>query len=329
MVQVSIIIPCLNEERTISKLLQAIFLQDFPLGEMEVIVADGLSIDRTRERIVDFQKDHKEPEIRIIDNPSRSIPAGLNLALNSATGDYIIRLDAHCVPNPDYISKSIAALKTGRGWNVGGVWEIQPGADNWMAESIAIAASLPLGVGDAFYRFADRAQEVDTVPFGAFRRELIAKIGGFDEKLQSNEDYEFNARIRQAGGKVWLDPAIRAIYFARPNLSQLARQYARYGYWKARMLRRYPRTIRLRQALPPLFVLTLIVFLLASLIWPWVSWLLLFQVVSYLAILFSAGLREALEHKKVQLIIGIPLAIATMHISWGAAFIWSLVTPGQ
>jgi GT2 family glycosyltransferase len=198
-----------------------------------------------------------------------------------------------------------------------------------VAESIAIAASHPLGVGDALYRFTDRAGEVDTVPFGAFRRDLIKKIGGFDEKLHSNEDYEFNTRIRLAGGKVWLDPSIRSIYFARPALSELARQYARYGYWKARMVRRYAKTIRLRQALPPLFVLSLITLPIVSFVSPWGLWLLLFEVVSYLLILFSAGLREALEHRKVQLILGIPLAIATMHVSWGAAFLWSLVTPGQ
>jgi glycosyltransferase involved in cell wall biosynthesis len=329
MPQVSIIVPCLNEERTITKLLQAILLQDFPLDELEVIIADGNSTDGTRERISDFQVEHKELRLSIVDNVSRSIPAGLNLALNAAHGEYVVRLDAHCVPQTDYIRKCVAALNDERGWNVGGVWDIQPGAETWVAEAIAIAASHPLGVGDAFYRFADRAREVDTVPFGAFRRDLVKKIGGFDEKLLSNEDYEFNTRIRLAGGKVWLDPSIRSIYFARPALSELARQYARYGYWKTRMLRRYARTIRLRQALPPLFVFSLIALPIISLVLPWALWLLLLEVVSYLLILFSAGLREALEHKKVQLIIGIPLAIATMHISWGAAFIWSLVTPGQ
>jgi succinoglycan biosynthesis protein ExoA len=329
MPQVSIIVPCLNEERTITKLLQAIHLQDFPLHELEVIIADGLSIDGTRDRISEFQATHKDLRLGVVDNISRSIPAGLNLALTAAKGEYIVRLDAHCVPQADYISKCIAALKEGRGWNVGGVWDIKPATKNWMAEAIAIAASLPLGVGDAFYRFTDRAQEVDTVPFGAFHHDLIQKIGGFDEKLPSNEDYEFNSRIRLAGGKVWLNPSIRSIYFARPTLAELARQYARYGYWKARMLKRYAKTIRLRQALPPLFVLSLIALPLISLILPWALWVLLFEVVLYLLILFGAGLRKALEHRKVQLIIGVPLAIATMHISWGAAFLWSLVTPGK
>lgn len=327
MARVSIIVPCLNEEKTITKLLEAILAQDFPLKDLEVLIADGLSTDSTRGRISEFQQQHQEPDIKVLDNHARTIPAGLNLAIRSAKGEYLIRLDAHCIPQADYISKSIAALEAGRGWNVGGVWDIRPGAKGWIPESIAIAAGHPLGVGDAFYRFTDLAREVDTVPFGAFRRDLIDRIGGFEETLWSNEDYEFNTRIRKNGGKVWLDPSIRSIYFARPSLDQLANQYARYGYWKLQMLRRYPNTLRLRQALPPLFVLSLILLLLFGLAWPLALWVLLVEVVSYFAILFGAALRPALEHRKMQLALGIPLAIATMHISWGAAFLWSIANP--
>ncbi len=326
MASVSIIVPCLNEEKTISRLLEAILQQDFLLNELEVIIADGLSTDGTRERIGEFQNQHKKLKIRIVDNPSRTIPAGLNLAIASATGKYIIRLDAHCIPQKDYVKDTIASLEAGKGWNVGGVWDIQPGEKGWIAESIAIAASHPLGVGDAFYRFTAAAREVDTVPFGAFRRDLIIRIGGYDETLLSNEDYEFNARIRLAGGKVWLDPSIRSIYFARATLSQLAKQYFRYGFWKWRMLKRYPNTLRLRQALPPLFVISLITLILLSFISSWAFWMLIAEVVSYLVILFGAALRKALEHGKVQLTLGIPLAIATMHISWGTAFLWSFIT---
>ncbi len=322
----SIIVPCLNEENTISKLLEAILRQNFPLHELEVIIADGLSTDGTRDRIGEFQDQHKQLKVRIVDNPSRIIPVGLNLAIAAATGEFIIRLDAHCVPQQDYVKKTIALLKEGQGWDVGGVWDIQPGEKGWIAESIAIAASHPLGVGDAFYRFTDTAQEVDTVPFGAFRRDLITRIGGYDETLLSNEDYEFNARIRQAGGKVWLDPAIRSIYFARPTLCQLAKQYFRYGFWKWRMLKRYPNTLRLRQALPPLFVLSLIALILLSIVSIWAFWLLIVEVVSYLLILIGAALRKALEHRKVQFTLGIPLAMATMHLSWGTAFLWSFIT---
>jgi len=327
MARVSIIIPCLNEEKTITRLLEAIHAQDFPRKDLEVVIADGLSTDGTRKRISEFQRQHKGLDIKVLDNNARTIPAALNLAIRTAKGESIIRLDAHCIPQPDYVSKSMAALEAGRGWNVGGVWDIQPSANGWIAESIAGAASHPLGVGDAFYRYTGRAGEVDTVPFGAFRRDLIDRIGGFDETLLSNEDYEFNTRIRKAGGKVWLDPTIRSIYFARPTLSQLAKQYARYGYWKQQMLRRYPNSLRLRQALPPIFVLSLITFLIVGLIWSLALWVLLVEVVSYFAILFGAALRTALEHRKMQLSLGIPLAMATMHISWGTAFLWSIANP--
>jgi len=322
-----IIIPCFNEEKTITRLLEAIHAQDFPRKDLEVVIADGLSTDGTRKRISEFQRQHKGLDIKVLDNNARTIPAALNLAIRTAKGESIIRLDAHCIPQPDYVSKSMAALEAGRGWNVGGVWDIQPSANGWIAESIAGAASHPLGVGDAFYRYTGRAGEVDTVPFGAFRRDLIDRIGGFDETLLSNEDYEFNTRIRKAGGKVWLDPTIRSIYFARPTLSQLAKQYARYGYWKQQMLRRYPNSLRLRQALPPIFVLSLITFLIVGLIWSLALWVLLVEVVSYFAILFGAALRTALEHRKMQLSLGIPLAMATMHISWGTAFLWSIANP--
>ncbi len=152
--------------------------------------------------------------------------------------------------------------KQGRGDNVGGVWEIQPGATTWIARSIAVAAAHPLGVGDAMYRLAATASEVDTVPFGSFRRTLIEQIGGYNESLLTNEDYEFNTRIRQANGRVWLDPSIRSVYFARSTFKELVRQYWRYGYWKWRMLRHFPDTVRWRQALPPLFVLSLVCLLL-------------------------------------------------------------------
>src|SRR3990172_3332671 len=272
MPSVSVIVPCFNEEQTINELLEAIYLQDFPRRNIEVIIADGMSTDNSRFRIGKFKKKHTGLKLRIVDNPTRVIPAGLNKAIQAATGEYILRLDAHCVPKPNYISLSVRDLERNKGWNVGGVWEIKPPVPGWIAHSIALAAAHPLGVGDALYRFTARAQEVDTVPFGAFRRSLVQEIGTFDESLQTNEDYEFNARIRRAGGRVWLNPAIKSIYYSRPTFSSLARQYARYGFWKFRMLRRYPRTLRLRQALPPLFLLSLILLPLLAFLWSRLLW---------------------------------------------------------
>ena len=254
---ISIIIPCLNEEKTIRILLDAILAQTYPVSEMEVIIADGLSDDNTRAEIAAFRDENPALDVKVIDSPERIIPAGLNVAINAARGEIIVRLDAHSAPAPDYVERCVNALNANLGDNVGGVWDIRPGAEGWVAASIAAAAAHPLGVGDALYRHATQAQIVDTVPFGTFRRELIDRIGFFDETLLANEDYEFNTRIRQSGGKIWLDPAIRSIYFARPTFFRLAKQYFNYGFWKWRMLQRYPSTLRWRQFLPPVFVLSL------------------------------------------------------------------------
>ncbi|HLO30732.1 MAG TPA: glycosyltransferase family 2 protein [Anaerolineales bacterium] len=324
--KVSVIVPCYNEQSTIRSLLEALREQTYPRAEMEVIVADGLSTDGTRNAIVAFQKDFPDLSVRIVDNTNRSIPSALNHAIEASCGEIILRLDGHAKPYPDYVSNCVSAHEIGRGENVGGVWEIHPGAETWIAKSIAVAAAHPLGVGDALYRHAKHAAEVDTVPFGSFRRTLIEQIGFFDESLLANEDYEFNARVRKSGGKIWLDPSIRSVYLARSTLSELSRQYWRYGFWKWRMLRRYPDTLRWRQALPPLFVLSLISLAVLSIFGPFAGLLLIGEVLTYFSIMILAGFYAAFRQRKAYLIPGLPLAIAVMHLSWGSGFLWSIFT---
>jgi len=324
--KVSIIVPCYNEQSTIHLLLEALCEQTYPRTEMEVIIADGLSTDGTRDVISAFQKAVPDLSVRIVDNPRRYIPSALNRAIEAARGEVIVRVDGHSKPYPDYVMNCIAAHLAGRGDNVGGIWEIRPGADTWIAKSIAVAAAHPLGVGDALYRHAKYAAEVDTVPFGSFRRALIERVGPFDESLLTNEDYEFNARIRKNGGKIWLDPSIRSVYFARATLLELIRQYWRYGFWKWRMLRRYPNTLRWRQALPPLFVLSLIGLVLLSLFFPYVRILLAVELLVYLSIMILAGFHAARRHGKAFLLPGLPLGIFAMHVAWGSGFLWSILT---
>jgi succinoglycan biosynthesis protein ExoA len=323
----SIIIPCYNERSTIHLLLDALYGQSYPRHAMEVVIADGGSTDGTPGAIDKWRQQHPDLAVTVVDNPTRSIPAALNVAIQASSGEIIVRLDAHSKPNPDYVERVVAAVTEGHGQNVGGVWDIQPGSDHWMARSIAAAASHPIGVGDARYRYSDQAAFVDTVPFGAFKRSTLDQVGMFDETLLTNEDYEFNTRIRQAGGKIWFDPQIRSVYFARENLAALARQYWRYGYWKVQMLRRYPRTIRWRQALPPLFVATLILMTLLSLFLRGVIWVLIGVLCAYSLVLFFAGVHLAIRQKKLFLCLGVPLSIACMHFSWGTGFLWGTLRP--
>ncbi len=326
---VSIIVPCYNEQNTICLLLEAIAAQTYPIADLEVILADGGSQDETVRRITDFAQSHPKLKIQLINNPRRIIPAALNCAIRASRGEYIIRLDAHSIPSKDYVQRCVTELQNGIAENVGGVWEIRPGNSALLASAIACAAAHPFGVGDARYRYSDRAEYVDTVPFGAFRRDVFTRFGLFDETLPTNEDYEFNARIRQQGGKIWLNPAIRSTYFARASWGALARQYWRYGYWKLRMLQRYPQTLRWRQALPPFFLLSLFLWAIA-LILPfarfWAAALLGLEIIAYFGILIAGSFKVARQKQQPALLILVPISIAVMHLSWGAGFWWSLLT---
>ena len=322
--QVSVIIPCYNEEKTIVLLLDAIRLQTYPIDKIEVIISDALSKDLTREKIRAYSDSCPELKVCVIDNIKCTIPAGVNTAASAASGDILVRLDAHSEPNPEYIETTVALLMDGKADNVGGIWQIQPGADSPIARAIAIAAAHPLGVGDAKYRTSTIAQYVDTVPFGAFFREKFFAVGGFDESLLANEDYEFNARLQEAGGKIWMDPRIRSKYHARATLGKLAVQYWRYGYWKVKMLERFPKTIRLRQAIPPAFVASIGMFLLLSIFYPFARIILLGELALYSFALLIASLFCCLKRRSLICAL-LPGAIVVMHFTWGAGFMFSLI----
>jgi glycosyltransferase involved in cell wall biosynthesis len=322
--RVSLIIPCYNEEKKINGLLNSILAQTYPLNDMEVIFADGISTDRTRQFIQEFQKQHQELLIKIIDNPKHIIPAALNLAIQAASGELIVRMDAHTLPARDYIARCVKAFDEGKGENVGGVIKVAPGSTTWIARSIAVAVRHPLGVGDAKYRWATKPGYADTVAFGTYARKTFAEIGYYDETLLVNEDYEFNTRLRNAGGRIWVDPEIQATYYSRPDLRSLAHQYFIYGFYKFRMLKQHPGSLRWRQALPPLFVLGILMLLLLTPFWLPARILGALVIGLYLVILLAGSLPEVLKQKRVSLLIGIPLAIMTMHFSWGGGFWWSI-----
>lgn len=321
---VSIIIPCKDESETIRLLLAALRDQTYPQDKMEIIIADGMSSDDTREKIANFQKENPAMLILVVDNPKVNIPAALNAGIQSSQGNIIIRMDAHSIPNSDYIERCVTSLDQGLGDNVGGVWDIRPQTNTPIAKAIAAAAAHPLAVGNALYRHATKAAYVDTVPFGAFKRELLDKVGMFDETLLTNEDYEFNTRIRQNGGRIWLDPGIRCTYYARKNLVDLGKQYWRYGFWKAQMIKRYPKTLRLRQALPPLLVASVLLLSIFSFMSSTALILLLGELALYLLSLLAVGIQLAIKEKQTGHILNVPLAIVTMHFNWGAGFIRGL-----
>ncbi len=321
---VSIIVPCYNEQNTISGLLEAICQQTYPLEKIEVIIADGMSEDHTREKIQEFQHLHPQVRLKIVDNPRKIIPSALNLAIQAASGEIIVRLDAHCNPKQDYVARSVEDLVQKKGKNVGGLWIIRPGAETWIAKSIAISASHPLAVGDARYRYSNREGSVDTVPFGTFWKDYLVDLGGYNEELLTNEDYELNTRIRKRGDIVWFDPDIQSIYYSRSTINGLAKQYWRYGYWKCKMLKKFPGSLRLRQAIPPFFVVGWILLFIAAIFSQIFQILLALMVLLYILALIVISLPAIFKEKDFTLILGLPISIATMHFCWGSGFLWSL-----
>ncbi|MEA4812431.1 MAG: glycosyltransferase family 2 protein [Anaerolineaceae bacterium] len=326
--QVSIIIPCRNEAKTITYLLQALYGQSFPLEAMQVVIADGFSEDSTREQISLFAQNHSELQIKVVDNPKKIIPSGLNRAIEASEGEFIVRLDAHSIPSADYVQRSVSALKENVAENVGGVWDIRPQNNSATARAIAAAAGHPLAVGGAKYRYSQHPEYVETVPFGAWKRSTLLNLCGFDETLLTNEDYELNTRLSAQGGRIYLDPQIRSVYFSRPDFKSLAQQYWRYGFWKAQMLKRYPGSLKLRQALPPIMVAGFAFLLLLSSMFAPLRPVFLAAVGFYLFILLAIGTQIAIKKKDIMMIPLVALAIAMMHVAWGSGFLLgSIKTP--
>jgi succinoglycan biosynthesis protein ExoA len=299
-------------------------------GRYEIVVVDGRSEDGTRGAVARFAAENPGLEVRLVENPARHIPAALNLGIGAARGEVIVRMDAHSLASPAYVRRSVEMLEGGRADVVGMPWRIRPGAETLAARAVALAVAHPFGIGDAKYRLADSAsgeREVDTVPFGSFRKELWRELGGFNEGLLANEDYDFNYRARKLGRRVVLDTSAHCEYFARPTLGALAAQYFRYGTWKARMLRLHPRSVRPRQLAAPLFVLALAV---SAALAPWLAparWLFALVSAPYALLALACAAQLALRGRDARLFLLLPAVFLTIHLAWGAGFLRGLTRP--
>lgn len=257
----AVVIPCRNEAGTIVPLLDALAGQSRP--PLHIIIVDDRSTDGTRLATESWKRAHAGVSMTLIDGPGRGAGPAMNAGIRRADADIIVRLDGHCLPDPDYIERSLEMLALPDAGVVGGVWKIAPAGGSVTARGIAAVLSHPLGSGGADYRRPPapgdhRVREVDTVPFGTFHKSVWAEVGEFDESLARNQDYDFNYRVRLSGRKVLLNPAIVSVYKARGTLSSLARQYFDYGFWKVVMLRKFPKSIRVRQLLPMLLLPSLL-----------------------------------------------------------------------
>lgn len=293
--KVAVIIPTLNEEKFIARCLDSVIEQSYPFRDMDVMVVDGGSNDRTREIVEEYGR--KYINIRFIHNPGRIQSIAFNIGVENSDAPYIVRLDAHALYKPYYIEGCIKGLEgdSKRG-NVGGQWDIQPQNDSLWAITNAILNYSKFGIGGASYRIGAKAGDVDTVPFGSFPRTMIEKIGGMRDDLPRGEDNEFNSRIKKAGYSIYFDPAIECIYYARPTLKASCRQMYANGESIGHLFYVDRDSIGLRHMIPLIFVVGIIGGTILSLVFFPFVYLLLAGLCLYFLCDFVASLLAAKEH---------------------------------
>ena len=318
---VSVVIPARNEARFIAQCLEAVLSQDYPAELLDIVVVDDGSTDSTRAVIAALPG---AARVRVLPGPGRWVGAALNVGIQAARGTIVVRVDGHAAIAPDYVRRCVAGLQREAVDNVGGRWLIYGTTPT--ARTIAVAMRSPFGVGGAAWRHSETPAEVDTVPFGAYRRAVLLALGGFDERLIRNQDYELNWRLRAAGGRIYYDPAIVSTYYVTRDWRGLWRQYYQYGLWKARVIRMHPRSGRARHLVAPAFVASLVAGGALAPFSRWARDLLLLAVSSYSLAMGAASVLTALRHGEEHL-PRLPLAFAILHLSWGAGFWRGLFLP--
>ncbi|MBU1679196.1 MAG: glycosyltransferase family 2 protein [Bacteroidetes bacterium] len=320
---VSIIIPCRNEERFIGKCLDSIIANDYPEDKLEVLVVDGMSEDGTRVVIEKYAQ--QSTNIKLLNNLGKIVPTAMNLGIKKAKGDIIIRVDAHNIYPKDYISKTVYWLEKTNADNVGGIWVTLPATDTLKAKAIALSLSSPFGVGNSMFRIGVKEPTyVDTVPFGAYRKEVFDKVGLFNEKLVRNQDIEFNLRLKKAGGNILLVPDIISYYHARSNLKDLFKQNFWNGFWIIYSTRFAKLPFSIRHLVPFAFTSSLLgSFILFFLYQPFI-YLFAFIISGYMiANIFSSSsisLKNGLKYFPFLII-----SFFTLHFSYGIGSICGII----
>lgn len=321
--KLSVVIPVFNEEKYLPALLASLLAQDFPHDQWEIIFADGRSSDRTLAMLQDSCNQYSF--IRVIDNPRKYVSFGLNEAIRSSKGEVILRLDAHSRYPKDYVRKLYERLISGKSWNVGGVWIIEAANDSAQAKAIAIAIAHPFAAGNAAYKMqGTAAAEVDTVPYGCFRRQVFIDLGLFDEDLIRNQDDELNGRIRNAGYSITLYPDIQIRYTARPTISKLVKMYFGYGLFKPLVNVKLGAPTSIRQFAPPLLALIFLLVPICLFISQSLFIASLLGIAFYFALTLLVSLRIGIRHG-LSLLPYLFIIFPSVHLAYGLGYLMGLI----
>jgi len=316
---VSIVIPVLNEERDVEACVRAVLAQDYPRELIEVLVVDGPSTDRTSEIVRSLVRG--DGRVHLLSSPLKLIPYSLNIGLAAARGEVIVRIDGHSVVAPDHVRSLVAYLSRSGADHVGGV--MRATGRTYVARAIAVVTSSPFGVGTARFRYTTREQDIDTVAFGAYRREALRRLGGFDERFPIGEDPELDYRIQLQGGRVCVTPSVETEYYCRDSLPRLAKQYVRYGRAKAKILHKHG-TLPSPRALAPAFLVLLIVFLATTALFSSSARQALVGVLAAYGFGLLGASAFTARRRGPRYAPLLPVAFATLHLSHGVGFLSAL-----
>lgn len=309
---VSVIVPIRNEREYIQNCLTSILDSDWPADQMEVLVIDGESDDGTIEIVRAMAAN--DARLKLMTNPRRIQTVALNLGIEAAVGDMVLRVDGHAEVEPDFVSQSVKALVDHpECWCAGGM--VETVNDTVLGKVIAAATSCPIGVGNSQFRIGTFEGYVDTVPFPIYWKWVFDRIGKFDEELVRNEDDELNARVLEYGGKIYLTPAIRSRYFSRSSFGKLWKQYYQYGVWRIRTVQKRG-SASVRYLVPLAFVMCVILSLTMAAVFPVTAiWVAACAALYFVGLLIGATMVS--RRTGWFGFVTSPIVFAILHFSYG------------
>ena len=326
---ISAMIVARNESAYIEKSLNSLINQTYPKDRYEILLIDGNSNDNTVEIAKNTVRSYCENNgnrsfnIKFLENPRQILAAGWNIGIKNSKGQYVVRIDAHSFVPPDYISKCVAVmLKVKDAVCVGGV--INSDTIGEKGKAVSYVLSSPFGIGNSKFRYSQKAEYVDTVAFGLYRKDIFEKVGYFDENLQRNQDIELHAKIRAAGGKFYLDTKINLTYFSRNTTKSMIEQGYQNGKWNAIVFKKNPKSLSIRHIIPLLFVLGIIGCILLGFVSSFLWYVLFIVFVLHLILGVVFALKKT---KKLSYILTMPIMFMLLHISYGTGTLINLVIP--